>query len=280
MFSNRTSRNIITQKGGVDKSEYLRRTIDSKNRTSLIQISPSSQPPQFFEDEEETKRFRGETVENDIFEEDNILGRSIDRLTTWIENIPKEQEISRQQTSTVKKRRTFKQKRTKTRTLPPPVPESRRRTPSPVQNVFEGRPGVIKTASGPTRMVRRSKTPYRIKYAKGPGGGVTHPVEWTRNLRSPIRPRKEATWYKHATQDVQRRQELVERHCSALKKKIKSAESVTKRKEATLRHVMKLVREMRDEKKSSSSSDNNSSSSSLETTKIKVLSELHSRIST
>ena len=55
MFSNRTSRNIITQKG-VDKSEYLRCTTDSKNRTSDSN-SPSSQPPQFFEDEEETNDF-------------------------------------------------------------------------------------------------------------------------------------------------------------------------------------------------------------------------------
>ena len=80
---------------------------------------------------------------------------------------------------------------------------------------------------------------------------MTHPVEWTRNLRSPIRPRKEATWYKHATQDVRRRQKLVEKHCTALKKKIVSAEDATKRKEATLRHVMNLIREVRDEKKSS-----------------------------
>jgi len=114
-----------------------------------------------------------------------------------------------------------------------------------VENIFEGRPGVIKTASGPTGMVRRSTTPYRIKYAKGPGGGVTHPVEWTRNLRSPIRPKKEAHWYKHATQDVRERQKLIERHCTALKKKIKNARSTTVRKEALLRHVIKLVRDLK-----------------------------------
>jgi hypothetical protein len=69
MFSSRASSKIVSQK--VDKSTYLRHTIDKNNNTRLLKKKLT--PDVVIRDYDESKRFgSGETATYDIDEEDNV----------------------------------------------------------------------------------------------------------------------------------------------------------------------------------------------------------------
>jgi len=69
MFSSRASSKIVSQK--VDKSTYLRHTIDKNNNTRLFKKKLT--PDVVIRDYDESKRFgSGETATYDIDEEDNV----------------------------------------------------------------------------------------------------------------------------------------------------------------------------------------------------------------